>query len=340
MSLPTTWNEGQVETLQGTTLELPHAHKLARLWREFKDFTIALDEQLDNIAVSRSEKPLGNALDFDSWRRLDALYRSRVLELPSHGNCLVPCIDMANHSRQRATAEFRETLHGVDLALYDGEAVLSGQEILISYGDHKSSYEMLFTYGFVEECELSKEEIYINLEALEDDPLKLPKESLAADRRALFYYEDHSPGTSPSVQWDSVFAWLACINEEDGLKIVFDPDHNTLQLYWQDVVVDEIMLRDKLRDDPRADVFALRAVTLIGEQLSTYLLHLTAAEERLSDTQVLESYGSRHHHIISTLRGLDRTLLEAADQALRQQQAVLVETSAVREYLGIGMHAM
>jgi hypothetical protein len=73
-------------------------------------------------------------LTFDDWMCVDAMYRSRALEFPGTGDCMVPCVDMANHASGDATAALYETDgdgNGL-LLLREGKHVEPGEEVTIT----------------------------------------------------------------------------------------------------------------------------------------------------------------------------------------------------------------
>ena len=105
--LPTFWSEEEQDLLEGTTLKPAVRAKLNSLLREFELFRTAT-ESIDWCAKYWWDEENG-LLTFDDWMRVDAMYRSRALEFPGAGDCMVPCVDMANHASGEATAALYET---------------------------------------------------------------------------------------------------------------------------------------------------------------------------------------------------------------------------------------
>lgn len=74
-------------------------------------------------------------LSLEDWKMVDAMYRSRALDLPGTGHAMVPCVDMANHASGDHTVALYET--DVDgnavLLLREGKSLAKGQEITITY---------------------------------------------------------------------------------------------------------------------------------------------------------------------------------------------------------------
>lgn len=90
--LPTTWSETEREWLEGTSLERPLAAKLLSLGREHADaISVTTNADLDIFYGGEGE------LSLAEYIHLDTLVRSRSLEVPGSGTCLVPIIDLANH---------------------------------------------------------------------------------------------------------------------------------------------------------------------------------------------------------------------------------------------------
>jgi hypothetical protein len=105
--LPTCWSEEEQDLLEGTTLKPAVRAKLNSLLREFELLRTAT-ESIDWCAKYWWDEENG-LLTFDDWMLVDAMYRSRALEFPGAGDCMMPCIDMANHASGEATAAWYET---------------------------------------------------------------------------------------------------------------------------------------------------------------------------------------------------------------------------------------
>jgi hypothetical protein len=105
--LPTFWSEEEQDLLEGTTLRPAVRAKLNSLLREFELLRTAT-ESIDWCAKYWWDEENG-LLTFDDWMLVDAMYRSRALEFPGAGDCMMPCIDMANHASGEATAALYET---------------------------------------------------------------------------------------------------------------------------------------------------------------------------------------------------------------------------------------
>jgi hypothetical protein len=75
-------------------------------------------------------------LSFDDWKHVDAVYRSRALDLPGTGHAMVPCVDMANHASGDPTMALYDTDregNGI-LGLREGKekSVVAGTEVTIT----------------------------------------------------------------------------------------------------------------------------------------------------------------------------------------------------------------
>jgi len=130
--LPTFWSEEEQELLTGTTLRPAVRAKLNSLLREF-ELVRSATQEIDWCAKYWWDEDNG-MLDFDDWMRIDAMYRSRALEFPGTGDCMVPCIDMANHASGDATAALYETDGNGNglLLLREGKHVEPGEEVTIT----------------------------------------------------------------------------------------------------------------------------------------------------------------------------------------------------------------
>lgn len=130
--LPTFWTEDEQELLMGTTLRPAVRAKLSSLLREFEKVRTAT-ESIDWCAKYWWDEDTG-MVTFDDWLRVDAMYRSRALEFPGVGDCMVPCVDMANHASGNATAalyEADEDGNGL-LLLREGKKIDNNGEVTIT----------------------------------------------------------------------------------------------------------------------------------------------------------------------------------------------------------------
>ena len=130
--LPTFWTEEERDLLAGTTLKPAVQAKLNSLLREFE----LLRTTTENIAWCAKywwDEDEGY-LTFEDWMLVDAMYRSRALEFPGIGDCMCPCVDMANHASGELTAalyEADDSGNGL-LLLRDQKDVPEGGEVTIT----------------------------------------------------------------------------------------------------------------------------------------------------------------------------------------------------------------
>jgi hypothetical protein len=246
---------GEFEELQEKSRELPYWDDF--LWAEAK-------------------------MTLDDWFLADAWYRSRCLELPHSGEAMVPVLDLANHSSE-ATAFYEENIKTdeVELLLRPGAKVNAGEQVTISYGEGKSGAEMLFSYGFIDPAR-STDAVTLPLAPLDDDPLGRAKAHIfgRAGTAELGRTSGSGGGCGDdSPPWKSPFAWLACLNEEDGLEFRVLQDTGggrELRVFWQDDdVTDRVDAFEELvRDHPLSDIFALRVVMVLEDRVSSQLARL------------------------------------------------------------------
>ena len=245
--------------LKGTTLKAAVDAKLKSLNSEFETLVDALK------SLSWGKALLGSVdgpqiLTLEDWKVVDAMYRSRALDLPGTGHAMVPYIDMANHASGDETMALYETDKDGDaiLVLRNGKQLKRGHEVTITYGDEKGATEMLFSYGFIEPSMADARELFLDFDIPDNDPLKKAK-------KAAF---DVAPGFKLSfvngkTRWHGPFVWLACINEEDGLSMkMLQPvdSEPELAVFWHETCIRNINeLQDALRNDSKWDLFQLRA---------------------------------------------------------------------------------
>ena len=131
--LPTTYNDEEKELLRGTSLKTAVDAKDAALEREF-DHLRQCTESVPWCQEYWWDEETGK-LVIDDWRYVDAVYRSRMMDLPEIGHAMVPCIDMVNHaSGEGANALYeRDDEGGAVLQLLSGKKLHTGEEVTISY---------------------------------------------------------------------------------------------------------------------------------------------------------------------------------------------------------------
>ena len=284
--LPTLWAPAQCARLKGTSLEAALDSKLKSLKREFdllRDATVSIE-----WCKGYWWDPESGGLRFEDWKYIDAMYRSRALDLQGT-HAMVPCIDMANH------ASGRETLARYDLDA-DGNAILlllegrccqAGEEIFITYGDEKGACEMLFSYGFIEQSMSTARELYLDLDIPSDDPLKLAKKAIATSAPGFRLFTDEK-----SVAWEGPFVWLICVNEEDGLEfrlLQTNDGARELQLLWKGAEIDNVSRLDCfLQTEPLWEVFQLRAITVLQARVEVQLMSLHDHQSRSCDENITD----------------------------------------------------
>ena len=306
--LPTFWTENERTIITGTSLEAALSAKLDSLDREFtllKEKTSSIDWCQRCWWDAES-----GILTFHDWKTVDAMYRSRALDLPGTGHSMVPCMDMANHASGDSTSALYETDNDGNaiLVLREGKKLAPNDEVTITYGDEKGACEMLFSYGFIERTVTSARELFLHLTIPDDDPLKLAKEAVAhsAPGFRLFIHGD-------STDWESSFVWLLCVNEEDGLdfKVLQNNDgERELQASWKDEeITDMSNLSTRLKLEPLWDIFELRAIATLQSRVEQQLLRLESSKESVDE---LLSYGEIDKDIrdnVMQLRELEKHLL-------------------------------
>lgn len=298
-------------------LQTAVAGKLAELAREFDQ----LRDASSALPFWRRQLWEAESVTLKDWVLVDAWYRSRCLELPQSGEAMVPGLDMANHSRA-ATAYYEEEDDDIVLAKRPSACLLPDGEVTISYGDAKSAAEMLFSYGFVGDAEHGHaQEMTLPLSPLADDPLAKAK---------VYVY-----GAAPTVKlmrrkggvdWESPFAFLMCLNEEDGLQFRVLQDvagHTQLKLFWQgeDVTAQAGKFGSLVDGYPLASVLRLRAVVVLHELVTTQLEQIASEPSRDEAGQLVEAGRLLPDRALAAerLRGIEAAMLKEAAQTLEEQ---------------------
>lgn len=319
-NLPTFWSEEERELLAGTSLEHATSAKMANLDREF----LALRES--TMSIKWCQKYWWDAetglLSIDDWKVVDAIYRSRAMELPVVGLSMVPVLDMCNHASDGANVAYydADSLGNGILVLEPEKNLKAGDEITITYGDDKGACEMLFSYGFIEPTMNDARSLFLDLDIPEDDPLRIAK-------RAAF---DVAPGFriymfSQAVRWTGPFVWLSCINEEDGLELRIEQTldgERELTVSWKDEPVANIeVLENQLRDDRIWEVFQLRAYTIMQDRIQTEIDKRLALRLENRDNPLVTRIGreSKIFQSVLVLQELEWSLLTEACEQFRRK---------------------
>ena len=308
--LPTFWSDAEKSLLIGTSLEAALEAKLKSLSDDFdliraRTISIAWCKQYwwDAECVSRT---------FSDWKRVDALYRSRALDLPGTGHAVVPCIDMANHSSGEETTALYKTAPNGSAVLYlrAGKKVSPSDEITISYGDDKGACEMLYSYGFIEDTMVSAKELFLELDIPNDDPLRILKSQVAKVPPGFRLYLQTQDDI---IGWEGAFVWLCCINEEDGLEFRELQDSNgerELRASWKDQDISDFEdFQEVLKNEPAWEIYQLRATVLLYERVTQQLLRLENSEGYVQELWESEDLDDNVYDKAMKLRDLEQTLL-------------------------------
>lgn len=325
--IPTMWTERELSYLRGTSLEHAVAAKLKALTDEFNDVRAKANDMPYWYEILWENE----YVTIHDWVLLDALYRSRSLELPRSRESMVPCLDLANHSRE-PTAYFEEdTKNEVTLLLRKGCSVSTEHEITIDYGQEKSAAEMLFSYGFID-AGTTVTSVVLHMEPMDDDPLAKAKLHVFGAPPTL-RIEDAEDGVP---NWSAPFVYLMCLNEEDGLRfgLLQETDGTRqLKLFWQEEDVTDIAdtFHSLIRGHELRQIFELRAVTVVLERLEQQLESLKAHvdAERMPGLARAEMLQSASH-----LRRLELDLLGRTARVLEARRDNLLAEDSVVRYLG------
>ncbi|KAL1297460.1 hypothetical protein AAFC00_004987 [Neodothiora populina] len=332
--LPTFWNDSERDLLRGTTLAPAINAKLNSLYREFDRLRAATAGI--PWCVESWWNEVDGLLSFDDWLQVDAMYRSRALEFPGVGDCMVPGIDMSNH----ASGEKTGAIYEVDdqgnalLLLREGTTISADSEITITYGDNKGACEMLFSYGFIEDDMHTARELFLSLSIPEDDPLGHAK-TIVADCPPGFKIVD----TEDGIAWEGDYVWLLCVNEEDGLCFKVQQTvqgERELVATWKNEEIDSFAnLKAILEEDDMWNLFRLRATVILQERIATQLTELYGCEDRVNQVDHGEEteVRTRVWQLTMKLRDLEGQLMEKAYSYFEDVKNELAQSKTVAEYL-------
>lgn len=313
--LPTQWSTDERKLLDGTSLRPALGAKLSSLMSEF-DFVF---DKSCNLPFWNSVLWETEPRRVQDWIMLDAWYRSRCVELPVSGVSMVPYLDMVNHSSMPTAYYDEHDRDDVVLLLRPGVSLAKGEEITISYGADKSAAELLFSYGFLELAE-NGGSLVLPFEANADDPLARAKLVAFGEPPTLHVSVDKDGAAT----WECPFAYLSCLNEEDGLefRLLQDVEGNReLRVFWQEE--EDVTDRSKdfeavIRDHPIYALVRLRAVTLLQGCLEDEVQQLQshAYYDSLSSNPTV-----REHCRVAaaTLREIELGILQKAVEAMERE---------------------
>ncbi|OJJ80867.1 SET domain-containing protein [Aspergillus glaucus CBS 516.65] len=339
--LPTIYTDEELELLRGTSLASAVDAKLASLDREFTH----LRESTDRISWCHKHWWDGETgrLTLEDWKYIDAVYRSRMVDLPGIGHSMVPCVDMANHAPENAAkARYDKDADGNAVLEQRGGRELSpNEEVTISYGDDKPALEMIFSYGFLEGERTDANSLVLDVDIPDDDPLKPAKKLYCKKPPGMRL--NTAPG-SEITTWDSSLVWWACVNEEDGLDfkvLQTTTGEKELRAVWNDEQLgDPDDLASLISIDPLWDVIQLRAVVLILERLETQLQTLRTTEKAIGEIRREEkednlrpTFRPEIFRTVSKLQQLEGELLERGIEDLTRKRQELLTSEVVISYL-------
>lgn len=326
--MPTLWTEDERLLLAGTSLEVALTAKLSALASEFE----LIQDKSSDIPCWNDMLWYAGAIRLKDWILLDAWYRSRSLELPRSGEAMVPCVDMVNHS-SNPTAYYEVHSGGdVRLLLRPGISLSKGDEITISYGDDKPAAEMLFSYGFLDATSASGS-LTLPLEAFPDDPLAKAKLFVFGEQPKVHV----AVNDEGAIEWSSPFAYLMCVNEEDGLefRVLQDTEGaRQLRLFWRDEdVTDQANdFETVIRSHELRAVFKLRVVTVVQGCLETHLQAMQAVMSLDTDPDSgVSNIREACMKSAASLREIESATLEKVVEYL-ENEVSLVDRSEVRAW--------
>ncbi|KAL4958798.1 SET domain-containing protein [Aspergillus stella-maris] len=345
--LPTFWSAPELELLRGTSLRLAYDAKI-----------LSLEKELDHLRSSTEEIEWCRELWWDEeivtiedWKYLDAVLRSRMVDLPGHGVSIVPCVDMANHASDSVVNALyeRDEEGNAVLQLRSGKSLAQDEEVTISYGEDKAASEMVFSYGFLNAEQKDAKQMFLDLTIPDDDPLKMAKMAFCRESPGLRIFSsatatstsEPQSGSETPTTWESPLAWWSAINPTDGLDfaVLQNTDGSReLAMTWKGAEISSPEhLVEHLQNDPLWDIFQLRAVVLVLERLENQFFSLRMTENMVGDIRksedMLALFRKEVFETVIRLRGLEGGLLEGAIRDVIKQRDELMTSETVTSYL-------
>lgn len=263
-------------------------------------------------------------MDFDDWLQVDAMYRSRALDYPHIGHCMVPCVDLANHCPNEGTVSIyeKDAAGNAVLVLRDSKALSEGDEVTISYGDEKGACEMLFSYGFLDEGMETAETLFLSLTLPQGDVMRGAKME-AADCAPGFKIIDAGDG---EVDWKGEFVWFLCVGEEDGLHFdvarTVDGEEEVQGFFNEhELKGGAAELYRLLGQSELYDVYRLRAVIILQQRVFDQMQVLYASQDDMEEVPHGDGTEIRDHVFEQAmkLRRLEFELMERAYEDFERQ---------------------
>lgn len=341
--LPTLWDDHERLLLVGTTLEAATQSKLKNLDREFtliRERTASIDWCQKHWWGTDTGR-----LSIEDWKVVDAMYRSRAMDLPGTGSATVPVMDMANH----ATGAYAKALYETDpegnavLLMREGSKLKAGDEITISYGDDNGAAEMLHSYGFIESEMSTAKQLWLDIDIPSDDPLARAKKHAARSAPGFKIFQNvgntsldphlaalYRTGDSVPVYWEGPYVWLINVNEEDGLEFKLlqtNEGETDIQMFWKGTVVNDLSnFESMLSEEPLYEVFKLRVITMLRDRMLDQIARLEDSKTSLAD--ILEAAGEEttNYSNAMKLRQLEGSMLWQAYEGFGEQVQRILST--------------
>ena len=270
-----------MQLLAGTSLGAACASKLMSLQGEYNLLQ-------KSASQTRWFRLVADHLTFKDWIDVDAMYRSRALDFPEIGHCMVPCLDLANHEPgEKTVAVYEKDDEGNALLLLrEGKMVPVNGEVTITYGDDKGACEMLFSYGFLDGEQLnSATTLFLSLGGV-----------VGADlARAIMDSAKCAPGFKlvdihdDQVNWIGDHVWFLSVNSDDGLGFevarTTDGEEEVHAFFQgQEIAGGAAQLRSILAATELWDVYRLRAITILQQRIFDELQVLYAGQDAAEAT--------------------------------------------------------
>lgn len=311
--LPTFYTNEERDLLTGTSLRDAVDQKLVSLDRELEE----LKEATSHLEWCQKYWWEDGDVTMADWKLVDAMYRSRALDLPNIGHAMVPVLDMANHvsdNKRKARFEVDEDKN-ILLVKEDGASIEKGEEVNITYGAG-GACETIFSYGFLDEGATNARELFLSLDIPLDDPLRIPKKAAAKEPPGVRIFVD-SEGLT---QWEGALVWWAAVNEEDGLDFqVIQSEDGTRELrtLWKNEEFNSTEFAARIAADDNFDIFRLRATVLVQARVELQGADLVRSEEAYAEASLRVE--KRLREVLNRLRTLEVSLLTSAAEALDKQ---------------------
>lgn len=339
INLPITWDDTDVESLNGSSIYEAVASKKNHLKKTYTKFfedpklRVAISEFVKS--GSREEIPeVELEITIHDWLLVDEWISSRALSLPDNEDnmmtVMVPIVDLANHDKVPNAVYIANSEGGVDLITLKH---CPGEEITINYGPESGAGEFLFKYGFIPDYMKTARSMKVYNDPMdstfrkcvdeEHDPsYKVDEDSSEIDPESSYeilftilsqvfqqphstIFTDNNNIGKGKPTWHDTFITLHCCGSD--LEVVYKPEEEYLALHFKGEPIDITDLENGFVE--RDAEFFNNVVKPRGNKAIVNIINNLLLNDHI-DT-------NKAHKLVSLERDLLKAVISEAQQNMR-----------------------